>query len=195
MTHALPLFPLSSLLFPHGQLELRLFEPRYLDMVSRCMRDRTGFGVVLLDGGSESGGDQSFFNIGTEAHIVDWDQGEDGLLHIRTEGARRFVVESSDTQSDQLVVAEVSWLPEPAEQLVPDEYAYLEDFLGNLADRAGLPPPLKPEHRGNASIIGYRLAELLPLDPKTKVELLASGDPIARLRHFDDLLASARQKH
>lgn len=195
MPHVLPLFPLRSLLFPHGQLELRLFEPRYLDMVSRCMRDRTGFGVVLLDEGKEAGTAQSFFNIGTEAHIVDWDQGEDGLLHIRTEGARRFVVESSDTQSDNLVVAEVSWLPEPAQQLVPDEYAYLAEFLDNLAERAGLPPPLAPEERGHATLLGYRLAELLPLDARTKVELLASGDPVARLRHFDDLLAGARQKH
>ncbi len=195
MTHAFPLFPLSTLLFPHGRLELRLFEPRYLDMVSRCMRDRSGFGVVLLDRGSEAGTGQSFFNIGTEARILDWDQGEDGLLHIVTEGARRFVVEESDTQSDGLVIAEVSFLPEPSPMDVPAEFAYLVEFIDTLAERVELPHALTDEERTDANLLAYRLADLMPLDPRMRVELLATSDPIARLRHFHEMFAKSAPKH
>lgn len=195
MTQTFPLFPLSTLLFPHGRLELRLFEPRYLDMVSRCMRDRSGFGVVLLDRGSEAGTGQSFFNIGTEARILDWDQGEDGLLHIVTEGARRFVVEASDTQSDGLVIAEVSFLPEPNPVNVPEEFAYLVAFIDTLAERVELPHALKDEERTDANLLAYRLADLMPLEPRMRVELLATSDPIARLRHFHEMFAKSAPKH
>ena len=42
---SIPLFPLHTVLFPGGPLRLRIFEPRYLDMVSRCMREDSGFAV------------------------------------------------------------------------------------------------------------------------------------------------------
>ena len=51
----LPLFPLNSVVFPGGALPLRLFEPRYLDMVKDCMRNEHGFGIVLIKNGQESG--------------------------------------------------------------------------------------------------------------------------------------------
>ena len=45
---ALPLFPLQTVLFPDGLLELKIFETRYLDLMSRCMREQAPFGVVAL---------------------------------------------------------------------------------------------------------------------------------------------------
>ena len=70
----LPLFPLNAVLFPGGPLPLRIFEPRYLDMVSRCMREQTGFAVVLLGEGEEASAVTSFAATGTEARIVDFDR-------------------------------------------------------------------------------------------------------------------------
>ena len=55
MTLTIPLFPLKTVLFPGGVLPLRIFEPRYLDMVSDCLKDETGIGVVLIRDGSEVG--------------------------------------------------------------------------------------------------------------------------------------------
>src|SRR4051812_50170119 len=52
----IPLFPLHTVLFPGGPLPLRIFETRYVDMVRRCMREATPFGVVLIEDGDEAGG-------------------------------------------------------------------------------------------------------------------------------------------
>ena len=51
----MPLFPLGTVLFPEGPLPLRVFEPRYLDMISRCLKDESQFGVLLITEGSEVG--------------------------------------------------------------------------------------------------------------------------------------------
>ena len=51
--NALPLFPLQAVLFPGGVLNLKVFEARYLDLVSRSLREDTPFGVVCLNQGSD----------------------------------------------------------------------------------------------------------------------------------------------
>ena len=79
-----PLFPLSTVLFPGGTLPLKLFETRYLDMLSWCLREQSSFGVVAIKRGSEVGGTPEFHAIGTIAQITSWDQGSDGLLHVET---------------------------------------------------------------------------------------------------------------
>ena len=191
MYNSLPLFPLSTLLFPQGQLELRLFEPRYLDMLTSCLKEESGFGVVLLEQGSEVGSEQSFFNVGTEASIVDWDSGDDGMLHITTIGERRFVVETSSVQADGLVVGSVEWLDEPDDLEIPTSFRYLLELLENVVDRTGANVDLSDARRDSALWLGYRLAEILPLEGRAKTELLAVSDPISRLEHFDELLRQA----
>jgi hypothetical protein len=86
MSEEIPLFPLSTILFPGGPLVLRIFEARYLDLVKRCMRDGTGFGVVQIREGQEAGGPALTFDVGTYARIVDFSQQPDGLLGIRALG-------------------------------------------------------------------------------------------------------------
>src|SRR6202008_4409888 len=88
----LPLFPLNPVLFPGGPLPLRIFEPRYLDMVRRCLREKTGFAVVMLTDGEEARGEASFAATGTEAVIVDFDRLEGGLLGISCLGRERIRV-------------------------------------------------------------------------------------------------------
>ena len=87
-TGALPLFPLNTVLFPGGPLSLRIFEPRYLDMVRRCLKERGGFGVVLILEGLEAGVVGRVADTGTSARIVDFDTLPDGLLGIVCVGER-----------------------------------------------------------------------------------------------------------
>ena len=61
----IPLFPLHTVLYPDGQLPLRIFEPRYVDMVSKCLKNNMGFGVCLIKQGAETGPAATCFNIGT----------------------------------------------------------------------------------------------------------------------------------
>jgi Lon protease-like protein len=67
----IPLFPLGTILFPAGPLPLRIFEARYIDLVRRCMRDGSGFGVVMiLEGAEAGGGPATICNVGTDRKSV-----------------------------------------------------------------------------------------------------------------------------
>ena len=94
----IPLFPLSTVLYPDGLLPLRIFEPRYLDMISEALRNQSVFGIVPIRSGREVGETPDFFDVGTIAHIDSWDQGDDGLLHIQVLGGKSFRVTSNDVQ-------------------------------------------------------------------------------------------------
>lgn len=185
----LPLFPLNTVLFPGCMLDLQLFEARYLDMISRCMKQGSGFGVVCIVEGEEVGEAASrFASIGCEALVRDFQQRPNGLLGIRVEGGRRFRVERAQVLPDQLTIAEVVWLDEEVDQPLLPEHADLAALLTALAEHplvSGL---------GMASLIGgqqqlaNQLAYLLPLEPVQKLELLQQGDPSLRLERLHALL-------
>ena len=85
----LALFPLKTVLFPGGPLALKIFEPRYLDMVAQCLRAESGFGVVAIERGSEVG-EAETFDVGTTAEIVDWHREPGDLLGVTAVGRRSF---------------------------------------------------------------------------------------------------------
>ena len=125
----IPLFPLGTVLLPGGPLPLRIFETRYIDLVRRCLRDGSGFGVVLIREGVEAGGSALTFDVGTYARIVDFSQQPDGLLGIRAAGERRFRILARRRERDGLNVAEVEWLPEDAPRSLPEEFAELGELV------------------------------------------------------------------
>ncbi|MDR3453528.1 MAG: LON peptidase substrate-binding domain-containing protein, partial [Rhodoferax sp.] len=132
---SLALFPLNTVLFPGCVLDLQIFEARYLDMISRCMKQSSGFGVVCILEGKEVGdAPEGFALVGCEALIRDFQQQDNGLLGIRVEGGRRFRVLHSELQRDQLTVAEVEWLDEIPEQPLQDEDEDLVALLKALAE-------------------------------------------------------------
>ena len=185
----LPLFPLSSVLFPGGSLGLRIFEPRYLDLIKRCGRSGEGFGVCLILEGHEAGAPAPPAALGTEAAIVDFAMTDDGLLGITIEGRRRFHVERTRVRADGLIIADVRWLPETAVEPVRAEHALLGVLLARILDKAGI------EHDGvgkgrlaEAGFVGWRLAEWLPLSPQERQWLLQLDDPHERLQQLVERL-------
>ena len=116
----LPLFPLNTVLFPGGPLELRIFEARYVDMVRRCLKEGSPFGVVLILAGAEAGAVTEVADIGTSARLVDFDTLPDGLLGVTTVGERRFRVQRRWQQPDGLHLGEVEYLPRHAVSGVED---------------------------------------------------------------------------
>ncbi|MDZ7747852.1 MAG: LON peptidase substrate-binding domain-containing protein [Halofilum sp. (in: g-proteobacteria)] len=131
-TYRLPLFPLSSVVLPGGLFALRLFEARYLDLVSECLRNDSGFGICLVRQGGEAGEAALPYGTGTEVRIVDWDRQPDGLLGITVAGQHKIRVHDLDVEANQLVVAQVTALPpEPAEP-VPEQCRGLVDVLAKL---------------------------------------------------------------
>lgn len=181
-THALPLFPLRTVLMPGGVLALRVFEPRYLDMVKRCTRRGESFGICLLIDGVEAGGPAVPAETGTEARIVDFTMREPGVLGIAVEGERRFVVRSTSVQADGLVMAEVQWLPALPHRRVQPQHGFLVDLLKRMLERAGGPHAYADGACfDDAEWVSHRLAELLPLDSDQRLHLLEEDDPAQRL--------------
>jgi len=186
-----PLFPLNTVLFPGGPLPLRIFESRYIDMISRCMKTESTFGVLLIKDGRESG-QASTFDTGTLARIVDWYQGSDGLLGVTAVGEQRFRLLSTRKQDDGLNIGTVEEIAaEPAAPL-PDEYEYLRPILGNVLDDLGRLYESLPRSDDDAVWLSYRFVEILPIDLMQKQMLLESSDTLARLELIDELMHSAR---
>lgn len=190
----IPLFPLNVVLFPGGPLPLRIFETRYVDMVKRCMREGTPFGVVALrEGDAEAGAAavKSFAEIGTSARIVDFDLLEDGLLGIVCRGERRFRVLEHRRQADGLNVGRVEWLDptEPrAVATLPEEHANLRELLQRVWPELGDAYAGVEPRFDDADWVGARLAEILPLRTGDKQFLLELSDPLLRLARISPLL-------
>lgn len=185
----MPLFPLSTVLFPGAQLHLRIFEPRYLDMVRECTRYGTGFGVCLILEGRETGEAAVPAAVGTIARISDFHSGEEGLLGIVAEGGLRFRAARSRVRADGLLRSDAEVWPAEAEREVPVEFALLQTILERLIET--MAPPWRDAPRSayeDASWLGFRLAELLPLDVSEQQHMLELSDPLLRLAELRDIL-------
>lgn len=189
----LPLFPLGAVLFPGGRMPLRVFEPRYLDLVSDCLKHDKPFGVVWIRDGHEvvqAGAEPMprLAPLGTLARIVDWDALPGGRLGVTIEGGGKFRLLGSEQRADFLVVAQVELLPAEEELPLPpqarDLVPLLEQLLRHPAiARLGLQPVVEEGGR-----LANLLGQLLPIPEVTKFELLAEPDPLARLERLLVLL-------
>ncbi|HBX56404.1 LON peptidase substrate-binding domain-containing protein [Pseudomonas sp. UBA2684] len=185
----LPLFPLNTVLFPGCMLDLQIFEARYLDMISRCMKQGEGFGVVCIVEGAEVGeAAERFAAVGCEARISDFQQRPNGLLGIRVEGGRRFKVQRAQVLPDQLTMAEVDWLDEASPSPLRAEHADLLALLSALAEHPLVAALGMSEAVNDQSALANQLAYLLPLAPEQKLQLLALDAPQERLVLLQALL-------
>lgn len=185
----LPIFPLQTVLFPGGTLPLRVFEARYMDMVARCLREQSVFGVNLIAQGNEVGQPAVPHLVGVSARIVEWDMDQPGLLNIVTQGERRYRILQMEAGEDGLLSATVEWLPELPEQRLPASFAGLVALLSAVIEDAGeahFPPPYRMD---DAGWVGMRLAGVLPIPLKARQALLELDDPLSRVEIIRSYLA------
>jgi uncharacterized protein len=114
MKERLPLFLLDTVLFPHMQLPLQVFEPRYLEMVRRCLQEESVFGVNLIRSGEEVGGTADPMEVGTTARILTARSTEDGRILLATRGERRYRIVATD-RTRAYLQAEVEYLEDALE--------------------------------------------------------------------------------
>ncbi len=176
-----PLFPLSGIVLPGGIMKLRLFERRYIDMVKECFRTGSGFVICPIRNGNEAGTPSDPYPLGTEVEIVDFDQGEDGLLHIATRGVRRVTLSSWAPDDSGLLVGEVEPMPEPEPTPMEPSFEVLGHKLGLILRYLAPEVSYDEEHLDDADWVCHRLLELLPLAPQAKFELLSMPDNRERL--------------
>lgn len=163
----LALFPLKTVLMPGSKLPLKIFEPRYIDMIAACMREDKAFGVVLIYQGQEVDSEVEIFTIGTSAMVTDWQTRDDGLLGITAVGQRRFNILSTQIEHDGLLKADVEWLDEEAESSLPDQFSYMRDLLRHISAH-------KPGNLDELDFnqLVYQLIYQLPLENTLKQQLL-----------------------
>ena len=209
----LPLFPLESVLFPGGLLPLQIFEVRYLDMIGRCHKAGTPFGVVCLSEGrevrqraahdgptGEAFAHEAFFPVGTLARIDELQRPRPGLMMVRCSGTQRFRVERSAQQKFGLWMADVTLIDADAVVPVPDDLAFVRDALRALVQdiearietgggQAGTELPLRePYQWDDCGWLANRWSELLPLSPELKQRFMALDSPVLRLELVADTL-------
>jgi len=189
----IPLFPLPLVIFPGGRLPLQIFEPRYVDMVKQCLREGTGFGVVMITEGDQVLADPeqqlpSVSHCGTYCTIVDFDELPNGMLGIMAEGQKKFVIRDEYEQVDRLMVGDVEFLVDEEKTEMPEDQEHLSSLLESLmsheaVQRLGLNCDMT-----QAVEVGARLTELLPCPNHFKQRLLEMKDPLVRLVELDKLV-------
>lgn len=186
------LFPLNSVVFPKGRISLQIFEARYLDLVRHCLKHQSGFGIVLIEQGSEvarPGQKLDIHRTGTYCEVVDWNQLPNGLLGITVEGRRTFRVIETWREPDNLCKGAVSFRPqdsvgaEPIE--VGEEFGEFVDLLRGLARHPAVEELNLDVRFENLREVAWRLSELLPIGNREKQALLEQVDPIARLQQIE----------
>jgi uncharacterized protein len=187
-----PMFPLGTVLFPHALLPLRVFEPRYRVMTERVLRDTREFGVVLIERGSEVGGGDTRFDVGTVAQIVRAEQLPDGGYVLATVGIRRLRV-ARWLPDDPFPRAEIAEFPDPDPDPGADAgardraYAALEDVCAIYRERDPRIPAL-PAIADEVEQASFELSALAPIGPLDAQRLLEIPGPSERLSALADLL-------
>lgn len=171
---------------------MRIFESRYIDMISACMKSDSPFGVLLIRDGSEAG-PATTHNVGTLARITDWYQGSDGLLGVTAIGEQRFRLLSTERQADGLNVADIELLPAEQSMPLPQSYDALPHILSNVLDDLGRLYESLPRDFDDGVWVSYRFMEILPIDLEQKQLSLESSDTGARLELVGQLLEQARK--
>jgi Lon protease-like protein len=202
----IPLFPLGSVLCPGGSLPLRIFEVRYLDMVGKCHKAGTPFGIVALTQGHEvrkpgqgPGGDgfahEAFNAVGTLVEIVDFAAPQAGLLEIRCSGTQRFRMKSFEQLKHGLWTAQVEMMAPDLAVKIPADLQPAAQLLQNLIDTLqtrDVPHPEMPfeppYHLDDCGWVANRWCEILPLPLQHKQRLMELDNPLLRLELINDLL-------
>ena len=181
----LPLFPLRTVLFPGGVLPLKIFEQRYVDMAKACLADDAPFGVCLITRGDEvaraGSAAPDFATVGTTARITDWDMPQLGILHVSTLGGTRFTVERHACEASGLFVGDVKPIAAEPRVAIADVHEPLVRLLELIAARVGPSNFPAQTDYADASWVGYRLAEFLPLPLSIKQSMLEINEAAMRL--------------
>jgi len=194
-TEQIALFPLKSVLFPKGRLPLQIFEQRYIDLITQCLRKDEGFGVCLLREGEEvvkPGSRQQVHRVGTYAKIVDWDQLPNGLLGVTVEGQHKFNVQDCAYDESKLLMATVcycdtDYVGEPQLE-VSAQQEVLVDLVEQLASHPVISKLGMAIAYHDLRELGWRLSELVPLSLERKQALLELQDPYQRVEEIEGLI-------
>lgn len=190
----LPLFPLRSVLFPGSLLSLRVFEPRYMDLITRCLKTGEAFGAVLILSGREvrqAGTRTELAAVGCKARVLDCDMQTQGLLHVRCRGDGRFVLNSHESAELGLEIGCVHPMDDDPSAALDARHAAAAMALGQAIAALGAQrqhPFLPPYRLDVPGWVANRWAEILPIGVEAKQRLMELPDGTQRLDVVDRYL-------
>ena len=184
----LPIFPLKSIVLPGGLFPLRIFERRYLDMVRDSIKNETSFCIALVKTESKNKYIDDVYPIGSLVKIIDWNQLEDGLLGITVEGMNLVDIQSSTLDKNNLLKGDIENIKPEREYMIPEKYRLLSKFYKKIHPGIKNFIDYKKERYSDASWVGFRLTECLPLDLSTKAKLISSNNAIERLEKIHEII-------
>jgi Lon protease-like protein len=180
------IFPLGTVLFPGGTLPLKIFEQRYLEMTKVCIRDNRPFGVCLMREGKEVGTPAVPETVGCLATIEKWDMPQLGLFELVARGGERFRLVESRVAPNGLMSGTIQRLgPDAPASRVDSACREVLKLIINRVGASHFPEPIALD---DASWVGCRLAEVLPLDAHVKQSLLEERDAGVRLDRLREIL-------
>ncbi len=188
------MFPLGTVVFPHRVLPLHVFEPRYRELTTDCLDGDGVFGIVLIERGSEVGGGDTRFPVGTCTRIVQAERASGGRWVLLIAGEHRVRV-TRWLPDDPYPLAEVEELPDHAspgaEARIPAVRDLLERVLGlhaRLAGSATVPQLAPPELHAEPVRASFEAAAWAPIGPLDAQRLLELDDADERLAHLTAFL-------
>jgi Lon protease-like protein len=165
----LPIFPLSIFILPEGVTKLRIFEPRYLKMVSIALK---GQGFIIWARGDERSLSSSSW--GSWVEIINFDQGPDGVLEVDVKCKSLVKIKSLETDIDSLhfgdVVQMIHWSQTENNSSLTELAKSLEKVFDKSQDLNDLYPEKEMNHSG---WVLARWLELLPVDLDIKTVFVA----------------------
>lgn len=182
----IPLLSRPEVLYPGGVVQVCFSDPRQLGQLRSAHEGSLG---LCLFHPTEGGNPARHMRLGTEAVIEDYSQTDAGGLRLKLRGGRRFRIQHTRSLHDGQLVAQVDWLPEEPLTQVPLDYAVMVQLVARYMEKVQVDYPYyRPQDCEDASFVGFRLAELLPMETAEKQMLLELEDPILRLKMLATIL-------
>jgi Lon protease-like protein len=191
-TRWLSLFPLNTVLFPDGVLPLKVFEPRFVDMVRDCMKEDLPFGIIRISSGDEVGALPEIDKVGCVANILNWDMEDLGVLLLQVSGGPRFrILETRELPGPRLE-ARVALIdpdaPQPPSEMLLDCARALKTVIDDInarerkeqGDRYVSPFPAT-SHFDDTAWVSNRWCEILPIPHTARQKLLELDNSTSRL--------------
>ncbi len=174
----LALFVLNSFILPGGRMRLRVFEPRYVRLISEASAGKRDFAMAQLNPYVSQSHADRILPLATRVQIEDFEQLDDGLLGITIAGVEKVQIIKRWQEADQLHIAEVTGIDNWPAQQISTEYQPLVQQMEKLLQQYPALQQLYPcPNYADAAWLASRYLEILPMQPALKQQLALQSSP------------------
>ena len=193
-TEKIGLFPLNMVLFPTSVIPLHIFEDRYKELINKCLKDRSYFGINLVI-------ESSLSRVGCTARVVEkLHEYDDGKMDIVVSGGRRYHLHSVDEKEQAYLVGHVEYFDDDPPSLLNenlfDECVTMYNKIVEVVFNGDGELALQHSAGSNYNF-SFLMAQKAGLQLQQKQALLEMVDENSRLEflyhHFQDLLPKINQ--